>query len=70
MIRCKIKCAEFVKNLPLDSTLVRLLAKVASRFLDEHVTTRALFKSAKIIIDALSTRKIAQPVKLVVYVNV
>ena len=63
-IRCKIKCAEFVKNQLLDSILERSLAKVVNRFSDEPVTTRASFPNAKIITDALWTRRIVQLVKL------
>ena len=59
-----------MKNLLPDSILVRLLAKAASRFLDELVTTRASFKNAKIITDVLLTRKIAQLVRLVGFENV
>ena len=59
-----------MKNLLPDSILVRLLAKVASRFLDELVTTRASFKNAKIITDVLLTRKIVQLVRRVGFENV
>jgi len=59
-----------VKNLLPDSILVHSLAKVASRFLDELVTTRASFKNAKIITDVLSTRKIAQLARRVGFENV
>ena len=59
-----------MKNLLPDSILVRSLAKVASRFLDELVTTRASFKNAKIITDVLLTRKIAQLVRHVGSENV
>ena len=59
-----------MKNLLPDSILVCLLAKVASRFLDELVTTRASFKNAKIITDVLLTRKIEQLVRHVGFENV
>ena len=59
-----------MKSLLPDSILVRSLAKVASRFLDELVTTRASFKNAKIITDVLWTRKIAQLVRHVGFENV
>jgi len=59
-----------VKSLLPDSILVHSLAKVASRFLEELVTTRASFKNAKIITDVLLTRKIAQLVRLVGCENV
>ena len=49
---------------------MRSLAKVASRFLDELVTTRASFKNAKIITDVLLTRKIEQLVRHVGFENV
>jgi len=59
-----------VKSLLPDSILVHSLAKVASRFLDEPVTTRASFKNAKIITDVLLTRKIAPLARRVGFENV
>ena len=53
-----------------DSILEPLHAKAANPFSDVHVTIKALFKNAKIIIDVSSTRKIVPPAKPVDCENV
>ena len=62
---CKIKCAEFAKNLLLGSISEPLLAKAASHSLDGLATTKASFKNAKTTTDVSLIRRIALLAKLV-----
>ena len=62
---CKIKCAEFAKNLLLGSISEPLLAKAASHSLDGLATTKASFKNAKTTTDVSLIRRIALLARLV-----